>query len=346
MPRLFPSVLVPVLLATTLLAQEEVPGPAAELKALAGLVGNWSGSGKMVEPNATTNWTAAGTYGWVMDGHFLREDFMITFEGMPEPMVFRAYMGWDREEQRYVNVVIANSGEVKLNAMKVMPDGSILQLMLQDQQGTPYVERAVFKVEGDTMLHSIAVLMPEGPSLDLVDGKFTRGGKGFAGGAESKAFQGAAPHADVQRLARMAGVYDVKGTMLMAPGAPEMKITGTDTYTMLFGGTILHAHTDGVAEGMPGKYAADSFFGWDPVRRRLVNVFIDNMGSVGSMDNWLAADGKSMTSISATLLQGQPTAMRYLAHFDDNGAMRRMVGHTIMGTNEPMQSFTADYTKK
>ncbi len=316
---LFASLVVSMPLA---LAQEGPPAPAPELQQLAPLIGNWAGGGTATFlPGAPpTKWQTRGSYRWCLDNHFVQEDFEITFEGSPAPMVIRGYPGWDREQQRYVNASVNNGGEVTLHEMNLLPDGTLLQFMQPNQEGVPHAQRSLFKVTGDTMTHSIDILMTTGPSLQIVDGKFTRTDKALDGRLDGKAFEGAAPGEAMGKFARMAGVYEVKGTMVMAPDQPPMAIKGQDTFRSVFGGTVAHGHTDGTAEGMPGEYHSEVFWGFDPQRHCVVSVYVSNMGEM--------------------------MVQRMIMEFDAKGGLLSAVSHSILGKAPPFESFRASYTRK
>jgi hypothetical protein len=337
---------VSTLLAATAPRAQEIPVPAPELKKLQPLVGNWTGKGKMTEPTGdTTAWTANGTYAWALDGHFVREDFSIRFEGMDAPMVMRGYIGWDGERKRYVSTSINSAGEVALNEFSLEADGSMVQLSLQQHPGTRFAQRSSFKVAGDTMTHTVDILMPAGPSLALVDGTFTRGGSGFAGAFDGPTFLGAKPHESIVRLARSAGAYYVEGTMTTMPGQPAMKIHGVDTFRPVFGGTVFFGTTAGEAVGMPGKYSAEVYWGHHPARGCIVGVYVSNMGEVMEMDSRWSEDGKLVTT-SASTMKGQPAVQRMLLEFDANGLPKTVTSHSIIGTAAPFESFRAIYAKK
>jgi Protein of unknown function (DUF1579) len=325
---------------------QAAPAPAAQLQKLAPLVGNWTGTGEMNEPTgAKTKWTAHGTYRWALDGHFLREDFAVTFEGMPTAVVMHGYLGWDRENQHYVHLMVSSSGQANLNRMEVGNDGSMTLLALRRQGPMHYAERSVFQVQGNRLRHTVDLLMPEGASLAMVDGTFQRTDKSFDGAFDTPALMGGKPHADIARLCRSAGVYAVEGEMVMAPGQPKMTITGTDTFRALFGGSVLHGHTEGVAEGMPGKYLGEVFWAHDEARNRLLGVYVSNMGEVMSMDAWWTADGQ-LSALASGVFQGQPMAQRTLLQFDAAGAAVAAASHSLTGTAAPFESFRATYTRQ
>lgn len=340
------SFVVPLCLALLARAQDGMPSPAPELQKLAPFVGHWTGSGTMTEPaGVVTRWTAIGSYAWCLGGHFLQKDFQITFAGMAAPLVFRGYLGWDRENRRYVDATVDNGGQVRMQEMRLLPDGSQLEMTVQDQEGMPYAERSLSKVEGDAMTHTIDMLMPSGASLTIVDGKFTRGGKPFEGAFDGPTWMGARAHESFAKLTRSAGVYDVQGEMVMMPGQPATKIAGTDTFRTVFGGTVLHGRTEGEAAGMPGKYLGEVFWGHDAKRGCVVGIYVSNMGEVMQMDARWSPDGK-LVSTSSALFQGQPAVQRMVMEYDATGAAKSAVNHSIVGTEPPFESFRATYAKR
>jgi hypothetical protein len=334
-----------VLLAAALPAQA-APSPAPELKKLEPLLGNWAGKGSMVEPTGvTTDWEGEGTCAWALDGHFLREDFVVRFSGQDTPMVKRRYLGWDREQGRYVAVDASNAGAAVLNTLELQPDGALVELMLMQHPGARFALRSTFKVTGDAMTHTVDVLMASGASMALVDGKFTRGGKGFAGDFGSAPFMGATPHASLARLAKAAGDYEVKGTVTMLPGQPPMKITGVDTFRSAFGGVMFLGTTVGEAEGVPGKYLGEVFWAHRAERDCLVGVYVSNFGEAMEMEARWSDDGKLVSTSAGTFMK-QPVVQRMLMEFDAAGAAVAASSHSIAGTAAPFESFKATYTKK
>src|SRR5690606_10709181 len=123
----------------------------------------------------------------------------------------------------------------------------------------------------------------------------------------------------------------VAGTMVMMPGQPPAKVTGTDTFAPAFGGMVFVGTTVGEAEGMPGKYSAEVYWGHDPARDCLVGVYVSNMGEVMQMDSRWAQDGKLITT-SSGLFMGQPMVQRMLMEFDADGAAKSVSSHAIVGT--------------
>lgn len=346
MPRIRHALLLfTVVLLPSATAQEGPPDPAPELQKLAPFLGNWAGSGTAHMGPAPTKWRARGSYRWCLDGQFLQEDFEVTFEGRPVPMVFRAYLGWDREHRRYVNASLNNGGAAQLNEFHLLDDGTMLQVMHQHHNGLPGAERSRARVAGEAMWLEIDLLAAQGPAVQVIEGTLTRQGEMYEVDWDSKGFEGAVPAAALQQLNRSAGTYAVTGAMVMAPGQPEGAITGTDAFRPVFGGTIFHGHTTGSFAGIPGEYRGDVFWSYDALRRCLTGVYVSNFGEAMAMDAWWAADGQ-LVSVFAGTMGGQPMVQRMLLSFDDQGHAKGAVAHTISGTGEPFQSFRATYAMR
>jgi hypothetical protein len=218
-------------------------------------------------------------------------------------------------------------------------------LSVREQMGMQYAMRSVFTHKGDTLGHTVTMLMPAGPSMDIVDSEFRRGGDGFAGAPEQKPFMDAKPHAHLARLARSAGSYTVKGSMKMAPDAPLMGIGGTDVVTADYGGMVLHVRSLGTAEGMPGEYQGDVFWAFDERARCLVGAYVSNMGDVMKMEARWAPNGKLLATANA-LWMGEPMVQRMVMEFDEQGASIKATSHSIVGSSVPYESFQSTYQKK
>lgn len=335
-------------LATPALAQEGMgpPKPAPELKKLEPLIGNWAGSGVFNDPDAPPiHWKCQAGYRWSHGGFWVQEDFTIHFDGMDQPMVFRAYLGWDGERERYVNAHIANNGEVGLDEFVIGPDGAMVTMMTRQVQGNTFCERAVSKVDGDKMTMKIEFLLAEGPSMTAVEGEFQRVDQPAPEALGAGKF-GPPAHEAMAPLGKGAGVYAVKGSMTYAPGVPPMKIHGTDEFAMIFGGSVMHGHTVGGSDAMPGEYVGDVFWGWDAKAGCYASVFVSNMGEVGTMEMRYSADRSALISTSASTKMGRPLVQRFVLHLDDSGAFMRGVGHSLMGSAPPIESFNATYERK
>lgn len=334
-----------LLLAASVLAQEYDPRPAPQLAKLQELVGDWQGAGKMTEPTGQeTPWTANISYRWALGGHFLQEDFAVRMEGLDLPMVMRSYYGWDRERGRYVAAMINSNGRARLNEVRILPDGTLTTLQRHHEHGIAFQERARVSVDGDRMRMRVDMLMPEGDSVQVIDGALERGGERFDGDWSVAAWMGAVPNESMKKLAKMAGSYETEGEMVMAPGMPTTAITGTDKWEMVFGGVAMHWRTDGQAAGAPDAYESHALWGWDPHDQCMNTVFVDSMGQVGQMQcRWF--DGKLISTMDGTQM-GQPTTQRYVIYVDEEGRAQRCTGHVTFGATDPFLSFRASYKRK
>jgi hypothetical protein len=82
------------------------------------------------------------------------------------------------------------------------------------------------------------------------------------------------PH---QRLARMAGEWDMTTKAWMAPGEPPQVTKGTVTNTMLLGGRVLQSQHKGEMMGQP--FEGLGLTGYDNVTGRYWTIWIDNMST-------------------------------------------------------------------
>jgi hypothetical protein len=340
------SVLLPALLVTSVSAQEPPDmSPAKELAKYEPWIGNWKGSGKMLEPTGdSTNWTSESTYQWVLNKHFVQEEFIIKFEGLDVPMTFRNYLGWDRENQRYVSASASNQGICRVNAVSFLPDGTMMQMIRHDLDGVPYMERAKAKAAGDSLSMQIDVLMSDGASTKMIDCKLTRSDKAFECDWGEDAWMGVTPNDHMKKLRAIRGHYETKGEMVMVPGMPTMKITGTDRFMMIWDGNVMHGTTLGYVEGAPEAYESHAFWGWDGLRGCISAVFVDNMGQIGQMDVRWVED--KLVSISSALKMGQPATQHFVRTLSRKGQLKSAIGHTCMGAMKPFVSFKASYVKK
>lgn len=338
-----PVVLLPLLFSATLAAQYPT-GPAPQVKKLERLVGNWTGEGKMVEPTGVeSSWKGHGTYKWALGGHWLQEDFRFEFVGQDTPIVMRSYIGWDAAGERYVIVQGVSDGRALLHEATMLADGTMLMYQHHHSGPAPMVERARMKVTGDAMSMVVDFLGPDGPLTNVIDAKLTRTDEAYGAEFGLGAFMGAQPHADIEKMAALNGTYDTAGQMIMDPSQPAMKISGTDMFESVWGGTLVHGRTDGVAEGSPMQYEAHAFYGWDSKAKCIRSVFVDNMGMVGQMEGWILDD--TFVSIQAGKAMGMPMTQRFVMWFAD-GAWTKVKGTTCAAAMDPFVSFEADYTKK
>lgn len=326
-----------VLLAPLALPAQHEPKPAPQLDKLKPLAGHWEGSGTAVmqagQPAAA--WQARSIYQWVLGGFWLQCDTVVEFPF--GAMRLREYLGWDSENQRYVNLAVGNSGEAMLTTAHV-GDGEMVLMMHRVQGGQPEVERAATKFSKDKMDFTITFLAANGASREGVTGAMKRVEKV----ADMPALSTAGPLAPVApqmaAIAKMAGVYEGKGEMVMAPGMAPMAIAGRDTMTSLFDGSVVMTETKGTA-GMP--YEAHGFHAWSQAHGCYRILSVDSMGMICEMDARLTGD--KMIATSQCLRMGQPCAARVIVTLDKDGKPSKIVSHSCMGEAPPMQDFTMTY---
>lgn len=327
---------------------QETPKPAPELQKYAPLIGHWQGSGtaKMGGPEAeASDWESHSTYSWALGDFFVQEDTVVRFEDMPEPLVMRSYLGWDGENERYVSVGVDNDGTVGLNPIEFLPDGTIVQMMYRVHMGQGYLERYSSKVTGDSMTFAIDMMSGAGPAMDGVRGSMKRVDERAPMALDASSFT-AEPGEEILRLAKTAGTWDVKATMVMMPGMPKMDVIGVDVVKPLFDGTIVHVHTAGEAVGMPEKYVGELFYGYDEASKGIRAVYVSNMGEIGAMDGAFSADGKQFILTAAMRYMGQPCVSRMMMQLDANGAPTGAIGHCMLGASEPYENWNATYTRR
>lgn len=325
---------------------QETPKPAPELQKLAPLIGHWHGTGTaQMGPGEPSKWESHSTYAWALGNFFVQEDTLVKFSDMPKPLVMRTYFGWDAENHRYVAVGADNDGKVDMHPLQFTDDGAMVQLVESHHEGQTYIERYATKIDGDTMTFAIAMMSASGPSAEAVHGKMTRADKAAPMALDASAFT-AKPAPAILQLGKTAGTFAVKASMIMMPGAPAMDITGQDVVRPLFDGTLVHVHTTGKAEGIPDEYVGELFYGFDAFHDCIRAVYISNMGEVGEMTGTFTPDNKSFILTSAARYMGQPCAQRMVMELGADGAPVKAVGHTMLGTTAPYESWNATYTRK
>ena len=344
-----PSLIVPSL-ATCFVAlaapAQDLPGPAPELQKLAPLIGHWQGSGTArMGPGEPTTWESHSTYAWVLGDFFVQEDTVVRFRGMPEPLVMRAYLGWDPAKRTFVSAGADNGGHVRVNRMEIPEDEAFVTLVQRVHDGQLVCERFTSRVRGDTAEFSIDAMSGAAPAMRVVEGTMKRVDEPAPTSLEAGAFM-AAPGPELRQLARSVGTYDVHAKMVMTPGVPAMTITGVDEIASHFGGNVVHVHTTGVAEGHPGQYVGEVFYGFDAGRDGVVALYVSNMGEVGEMSGVFAADHRQFILTSSSPWMGQSLAQRMVMHLDADGAPERTVGHYLLGAEAPFESWSATYTKR
>jgi hypothetical protein len=123
-----------------------------------------------------------------------------------------------------------------------------------------------------------------------------------------------------------------------------MNFTGVESVRAIFGGTVIEMTSKGDAtEDMPA-YEGQAWMTWDDHRKCYHLLYANNMGEVAEQQGWLR--DSELVFTAAQLHQGQPTVHRGVLELNDDGEFSHYVGHSMTGTNPPIQSFDATYTKK
>ena len=333
------------ILAAPCAAQEHDMSPAKELKKYECMLGTWEGSGTVVMAagGQAIPWTIRTTAQWALNGHFLHDHSVVTFEGGgAPPMEMDGYYGFDREKQRYVSIGASSMGKADLNTIHWTGDTEFVTVSSGWMQGKPFADRSIFRFAKDS--YQFVMHRTEGTSEPYVHVKGTMKrvttDAAAAVAREASVVEGAAP--EIAKLQPLLGTWIVKGSMIPAPGAPKMPIAGVENNRLGFGGQILVSHVDGdPAPGMP-PYEMVSFIGWDPSENAYDNVFVDNMGMLGKTAMWWV--GTSLVSAAAGPYMRQPAARRMVVEFGDAGPTK-VTSERLHGTGPAVRDFEATYTR-
>lgn len=328
---------------------EERDHPATpELNRLRPLLGHWKGSGSasFAPGSPATQWEARGSYREALSGQFVREDFEIRFEGQPVPLVTRAYLGFDRERKAYVQVRANNAGKCELSDLTVVADGSVFSMSVGERGGVPFTERSAWRIEGDTLHLAVDLFLPSGPSVPVVNGRLARTDEAYEADFGASAFEATAPAEALKRLARIAGTYDLEGTVVTAPGAPPLSIRGVETFQSAFGGLILVGTSRGSAEGLPGQHEGVVFWGFDARTGSITSVYATNSGDVGGSQSRFTGDGNTLVSVHSSLRRGVPLSQRFVMHVDEHGVVKTVVGHSLLGDAPPLEGYRGNYVRR
>ena len=140
------------------------------------------------------------------------------------------------------------------------------------------------------------------PAADKAKGEKAQGEKAAAGqptpeqaAAEMEAWMKLGqPGPEHARLKKMVGTYKTEAEMVMAPGTPPQKSSGTQTYEEMLGGRYIHGTYTGEMMGMP--FQGMSLMGYDNQKKKYFTAWVDSM-STGMMVSEGTADasGKVIT---------------------------------------------------
>lgn len=343
-----------------LVAQEGLPAqgkPAPQLKKLAPMVGHWTGKGTatMAPGQPDMSWTSTSQARWVLDGHFIQDDVEIRFPGMPSALKMRSYYGWDRENECYVAIGMGNTGTVEVAKMHWTDDHTTVTASSKMENGVLTVDRWVTKVESDKVSFSGTRLLGSDSPFVHVQGVNVRSEQGStidaaatdasAGGVNM--FAGAFVAEQMPKLEGMVGKYTFQGSMIMAPGTPEMKISGKETVAMGFDNSVLVMHTigDPVVGMGDHTYEAYAFMAYDETRQCYLAASVTNMGEVHHSE-WRLHDEDTMIGTMAGKMQGKYTVARTTLELDDSGAMTKIISESMAGADKPVVAFRGTYAKQ
>lgn len=324
-----------------------MPQPAKELARFERMVGEWQGKGTahMGPEAAAVPWTATMSVRKGLGGFFFEEDLTVRFEGMPAPLQMKEVFGWDGERQEYVKYVVGNSGDGRAPQLHWLDDDTCVELYVGlGPTGEPSLSRGTTRMRSDGFTYKSETCSGAGPFQVHVEGHFTRAEPAAKAEIVEAAFMDAEPSADLARLASALGTWKVTGTMVMVPGTPAMKISGTETFKALWGGSVLQSVVIGDPDPTMGGgvYQGISYMTYDPAKKCIVSFQADSMGMCGVSE--CRFEGADLIVATAGPVMGKPTAMRTIVHMDKNG-FTRVVSHALAGTTEPYKSFEATYTR-
>ncbi len=334
------SVLCPAALA------QEPPAPASQLQKFQPLIGNWEASGTMrATPDAEEiAWTARESYRWVLGGHFVRLDSVVNLgEGMRH-FALISFMGWDNENGGYVEFRASGRGEVAARDVHFPNDDTMLTAWTTMMEGQPMVGRSVVRMGDSTYTFEVHAAIGDGPFFTYFRGSAKKTSAVEEAQAVDATMVMAPPIPEMAMFEKMAGEYEVKGSMIPASGMPETPITGNEVIRLIVGGRLMESHITG--DGAPGMppYELFRYTAWNPVDKCYDSISVDNMGMSGKAQ-LRALDDRTMVATAAAVMYGQPTVNRTLLTLDAQGRCSAVVVHAIAGAGEPQQTFSATYRK-
>ncbi|MCA8941787.1 MAG: DUF1579 family protein [Planctomycetes bacterium] len=327
--------------APSLTAQMPELEPPEQLHKFDRLIGAWDGAGKVchVPGEPAGDWTSKSVVEPILGGMFLRDSSVISFPDQPQTLQFVTLYGYDRENQKYMQWSVSNMGEVTASEIHWIDDDTFVTAEIGVSDHTPHVDRWVTHLGDDEHTTKGETAGGAGSFFVHVDGTMKRAKAMDAVTRKDASFYvpGAGP--EMKRLNRMAGTYDVKGTMFLPDGS-ETEIEGVQTMRPFYSGLVLESYTS----GRPGNYEAWSWIGWNAHEHRYEMVYANSMGEAGHHPMYWVDD--DLVALFAGRSMGQPTVRRSASSFDENGAVNKSWTHVIVGTGEPARVFEANYAKR
>jgi hypothetical protein len=343
-----PAWFVPIAATGALAAQDmEMPQPAKELVRFERMVGEWNGRGtSRSAPGAPeAPWTGTLSFRKTLDGFFYEEDLTVDFgAAMPTPLQMKQIVGWDAEHQKYVKYIVSNAGDGHAVDLHWLDADTHIELhRYLDPRGQPALSRGTTRFVADGFTYTSEGCSGGGEFFAHVEGKFTRADGGAAAKILEASFMDAEPAPQLGKASKMVGKWKVAGTMVMAPGMPEMAIGGIETIAPIWGGTVLQSTIVGDADAQSGfVYRSIGFVIFNRERGCLQNLMADNMGVCGAAD--CRFEGKDLVVTGASPMMGKPAAQRAVIEFGDDG-ISRVTSHVLFGTAAPLKNFEATYTR-
>jgi len=326
------------------------PRPPKELEKFSPLIGYWEGSGTVshgpgVPPG---KWTSTSHVRKVLDGHFLREDMRVDFEGemFNAPLQFITFLGYDAQKQRFMSYTLSNMNSAESTEITWEDDHTMVSTATNFYQGKPVASRWVTKVEGDKLSYLSHEVHGSGEPYQHVKGTAKRvKNKPEARILDASHAFMTKPDPEMEKLKGLAGTYRFKGEMLMMPGMPMMGISGTTTGEFIFGGTALLTLVDG--DPVQGHaYKGWHVLIWDARDKHYVSMSLNNVGEAGLEIGSPASKTELVFTCTHPWYGGIPCVRSGVMELADDGAPLSYVAHGIIGTHKPLKTFEITYSKQ
>ena len=337
---LIPTAAVAALTAASLAAQQDMFGPAEQLKKLEPLVGTWQGTGKVVmQPGAPAmEWTSTSTCEWVLGGHALRERAEIDLGPMGK-LAFTNYHGWDAERQRYTLIEISNMGSIVESEVTWLDDTTSVYTTQMMEMGTPAVDHWVTKLDGDKVEFHGTRMFGAGEPFVHVSGSMQRTSaeptETNVLDASFMADMGPGPKR-IDKISGILGSYEMKGWM-QEPGQERIDVSGHETYREIYGGAAIASEftaDGGAGPGMPA-YVAHGYMAWNDHDECYDLAWISNDGEITVEQCRLTEDG-ALVMTQAGTRQGTPIVTSGTIHRGEDGKITKYAAYAIPGAGAPM----------
>lgn len=320
---------------------QEMPRPADGMKKFAPMIGDWEGSGtmRMAPEDSATQWTAVSSVKSILDGHFIQEDLRIDM-GTEAPYVMVTIYGWDRELDQPTANTVSNAGAGGAGEVHWLDSKTLVYVGHGLSQGTPQAARWIATYGKDSYTFQMDEASGSGPFFTHAQGKFQRSSKTFSARTQEASVALMPPDPKMKSLDPLLGDYRFEGTVLMAPGMPEMDVTGKETIASILGGTSVLAHVVGDEAG-GFVYEAFGFIYWNSVEQCFESFGANNMGELhASRGRWQGNDRLVFTD--AHIQDGVPVSQRMTMELKD-GKLARVVADRFHGAEKAAKYFDAKY---